>query len=198
MRRTLPLRHVATVAVALTACAFAVGGSPGPASTSTTTATKTTSMTSAASVVPGCRTRQLAVWVGVPGSGTAGSTYYELQLSNVSTTTCSLHGYPGVSAVTGTGRQLGSAAARDARFTPATVVLAPGTTAHAVLRVTDVSVFPPSRCRATTSAGLRVYPPNETASVTVPFPLHVCTTAVAPYLSVRTVRVGTGIPGHSQ
>jgi len=64
----------------------------------------------AAASAPGCATSDLMVWLGIPGDGTAGSTYYELELSNISHHTCTLFGFPGVSAVNRSGAQLGSPA----------------------------------------------------------------------------------------
>ncbi len=151
-----------------------------------------------AAASPPCRTSQLTLWIGLPGSGAAGSTYYELEFSNTSPTTCTLFGYPGVSAVGVNGRQLGSAAARDRAYSPTTVTLAPGVTAHAVLRVTNADIFAPAVCRPTTATGLMVYPPNQRSAVTVAFPLRACTTTGPTFLTTRVVRPGTGIPGYSQ
>ena len=66
-------------------------------------------------------------------------TYYTLEFTNVSDRTCSLYGYPEVSAYrdsADTGRQIGGAAIRNTSVRPQPVMLAPGATAHAVLRVT--------------------------------------------------------------
>lgn len=65
---------------------------------------------------PACGTAslQLTVDVGQADSG-AGSTYYPLDFTNTSGTSCELYGYPGVSFVTtpaGAGRQIGAAALR--------------------------------------------------------------------------------------
>ena len=147
---------------------------------------------------PACRTSQLVVWQGLPGSGTAGSIYYELQFSNVSSTACAMVGFPGVSAVSSTGTQLGSAAARDHSFAPRTVVLAPGATAHAVLRIVDAGAFPAASCRPVTATGLKVYPPNTTTAEVMPFRFAACSRKGPVFLYVRTVRPGAGIPGYSQ
>jgi hypothetical protein len=152
----------------------------------------------AANTTPGCHTAQLAVWRAAPASGVAGGWYYDLQFSNISSKTCGLYGFPGVSAVAANGHQLGSAASRDHRFAKSLVVLRPGSTAHAVLRLTDVSVYPPSTCKPTTAVGLRVYPPNTYTSVVVPLRFRACAEAGPTFLSVRTVRPGAGIPGYSQ
>ena len=43
-----------------------------------------------------------------------------------------------------------------------------------MLKVTESGNFPPSSCGPVTAAGLRVFPPNQKASRTVPFPFGVC------------------------
>jgi hypothetical protein len=55
------------------------------------------------------------------------------------------------------------------------VTLANGATAKAVLRITEAGNYPGSLCRRVTAAGIRVYPPNQTASKIVPFPFQACT-----------------------
>lgn len=147
---------------------------------------------------PGCRTSQLTVWRGDPGNGAAGSIYYELQFSNISTRSCSLFGFPGVSAVTAAGYRLGTPAVRDHAFSPTTVVLAPGTTAHAVLRVVNALNFPSTTCQPTTAAALKIYPPNQTAATVLAFRFPACAKAGPVYMYVRTVRPRAGIPGYSQ
>jgi hypothetical protein len=144
---------------------------------------------------PACATSQLTGWLGVPGNGAAGSVYYQLQLSNIGTSSCTLFGFPGVSAVNGSsGHQLGRAARRDYAKPATTQVLAPGATVHSLLRITDPGAI---GCPTATATGLKVYPPNQFAALFVPFRFQTCT---GPYrnLTVRVVRHGAGIPGYSQ
>jgi hypothetical protein len=93
-----------------------------------------------------------------------------------------------VSAVNLRGRQLGKAASRTSSPQPKLVTLADGATATEVLRIVDVSLFTPSACRPMTAAGLRVYPPNQTASKVIPFPLRACSRSGPVYLSVQAIR----------
>jgi hypothetical protein len=137
---------------------------------------------------PQCATSGLVVWMDTRGDGTAGSTYYKLKLTNLSGHACTLFGYPGVSAVNLAGHQLGRAAARNHARTPHTVTLANGATAIAVLQITNVDNFAASACHPVTAAGLRVYPPNRTASKVVPFPFRACSSSGPVYLSVQAVR----------
>src|SRR6202789_1197070 len=63
------------------------------------------------SSVANCLTRALKVSLGPP-NGAAGTTFYPLQFVNTGKTSCILKGYPGVSAVTSSGKQIGNAASR--------------------------------------------------------------------------------------
>lgn len=142
----------------------------------------------AAAPTPRCTTSGLVVWLDTQGDGAAGSVYYKLELTNLSPRACRLFGYPGVSAVDLGGRQLGSAAARNPSLTPRSVTLARGATATAVLQIAQALNFPASACHAVTAAGLRVFPPNQTASKVVPFPFRACSRAGPVYLTVQPVR----------
>jgi hypothetical protein len=143
----------------------------------------------AAAGMPGCATSGLVAWMDTQGDGAAGSIYYTLDFTNLSGHACTLRGYPGVSAVSLSGRQLGSPA-RWGTSPATTVRLASGATAYAVLRYSDVvtSGSGPRPCDAVTAAGLRVYPPDQTASKTVPFPLKACTRSGLVYMSVTPVQ----------
>ena len=61
----------------------------------------------AAATAPKCATSSLVVWLDTDGNGSAGSVYYNLEFTNLSARTCTLTGYPGVSAVGLGGGQLG-------------------------------------------------------------------------------------------
>jgi uncharacterized protein DUF4232 len=84
------------------------------------------------------------------------------------------------------GGALGSAASRDGS-TVRTVRVANGATARAVLRIVAAGNFPQSTCRRVAAAGLRVYPPNDTASKVIPFPFQACSRTGPAYLSVKAV-----------
>jgi hypothetical protein len=140
-----------------------------------------------AAKAPACATRNLVVWLDTNGDATAGSVHYELELTNLSTASCSLRGYPGVSAVDLGGRQLGTPAARNRRFAVRTIVLGPGRTASAALQIADTDVYSAKTCSATMAAGLRVYPPNQTASKTAPYPFRACSRPGPKYLQVTAV-----------
>jgi hypothetical protein len=142
----------------------------------------------AAATAPKCATSGLVVWLDTNGNGAAGSVFYNLEFTNLSGRSCSLTGYPGVSAVGLGGAQLGSAASRDRSRKPRTVTLKSGATATAVLRIVDAGNFSSTACREVTAAGLRVFPPNQAASRVVPFPFSACSRTGPVYLTVRAVQ----------
>ena len=125
---------------------------------------------------PRCKTAGLVMWLNPEDSGTAGSFYYKLEFVNLSGRTCTLAGYPGVSAVNLSGRQIGASAKREVTGQPHTVTLAPEGEATALVHVVDVGALP-SSCHPTAAAGFRVYPPGETVSKVVPYPFRTCSNA---------------------
>ena len=162
-----------SAAVACAAALAAVAATTSPAATTAST--------------PRCATSGVVIWLETQGNGALGSIYYNLDFTNLSGHSCTLHGYPGVSAVNLGGHTLGSAASRDNFHAPVLVTLASGATARAVLRIVEAGNFPASICRQVPAAGLRVYPPNQTASKVVPFPFSACSRSGPVYLSVRVV-----------
>jgi hypothetical protein len=117
----------------------------------------------------------------------------------VSGQTCTLYGFPGVSAVKSGGGQLGSAADRSPRYSELLVTLPPYETAHVVLRITDVGNFSPSACHPASSVvALRVYGPGDYRSMEVPFSFRACAKSGPIYLHVSPAIAGTGIPRYSR
>ena len=103
-----------------------------------------------------CPTSGLEAWLGL-----ARGTYYTLEFTNVSHRACSLYGYPQVSAYTDSqmaGGQIGSAAIRDTSVRPEPVMLAPGATAHSVLRIGVTGGTRASRLRAGDRRGTAGHP----------------------------------------
>jgi hypothetical protein len=151
----------------------------------------------ATSATPKCGLSDLRIWLGIPGDSAAGTTFEQLELSNISKHSCTLIGFPGVSAVGLGGHQLGSAAVRDHTDKKLLVTLARGATAHAVIGLTDPGFFPASACHPANAIGLRVFPPNDTKSTVVGFSFKACKTKGPKFLSTGTTVKGTGIPGFS-
>jgi hypothetical protein len=151
-----------------------------------------------AAAVPSCTalnrqgTSNMEVWLGDGlGGGVLGGYYYPLEVTNVSRHACTLDGYPGVSAYRANDTQAGPAAIRNGQ-PHRTVVLAPGATAHALLRISDWGALCSARVAA---AGLKVFPPGQTVSQTIEFPFGAC--AHRNVLSIGPLRAGVGIPGYT-
>jgi hypothetical protein len=157
-----------------------------------------------------CATSGLEAWLGLAQSagstsvtGTGGrlepdGTYYTLEFTNVSGRACSLYGYPEVSAYVGQGTggtQIGSAAARDTSVRPQPVTLAPGQTAHSVLRVTSTGTFQPTACAQVTAPELRIMLPDQVRPAFVPIHLPACSKKGPEFLSVQAIQPRPGIPG---
>ncbi|MGH2889529.1 MAG: DUF4232 domain-containing protein [Solirubrobacteraceae bacterium] len=149
---------------------------------SSSTSPATTSTRTRAGGTTECATSDLAASVG-SGNGAAGTAYYQLKLRNTSSTTCYERGYAGVSLLDSSGRQIGAAAVRETAGQPK-VVLPPGQTAYATLGVAEAGNFP-SSCGMTQSAELRVYPPNQTAKLTIPFRAQGCTNGADKLLHIN-------------
>lgn len=139
-----------------------------------------------------CAFSQTQIWLGDgDGGGAAGHVYLPLELSNIGHSSCTLYGFPGVSAVNSSGHQIGDDGSRSG---PAgTVVrLDPGATAHALLAIADWGAI----CtRGVPATGIRIYAPDQRSSQLVQFQFEVC--ASRSVLSVGPVRSGVGIPGYT-
>jgi hypothetical protein len=139
-----------------------------------------------------CRTTSLKLSLG-PSDGAAGHVFQALRFTNVSKVSCEIVGFPGVSYVTGTsGAQVGQPAQRDGAI-GAQITLKPGQVASTVLTLTDVGVFDASACKPTATRGLRVYPPDSTASMFIAQTGTGCAgTTPSAQLRVQTIKPGAG------
>ena len=151
--------------------------------------------------VPACSPSDLTAAVpSGAGGAAAGSTYYPLNLTNHSGKSCYLYGYPGVSFVTSpSGSQVGAAASRNPAVTPATVVLAPGQTAHVTVQVVNALNYSKSDCKPVTAHWLKIYPPGQYGALYVKFTAMTCSATLPAKLgsplSVDAVKGGAGKPG---
>jgi len=130
--------------------------------------------------------------------------YYTLEFTNISDRVCSLEGYPEVSAYAGSqaaggpaSGQIGGVAIRDTSVRPEPVTLAPGATAHSVLRVMTAGPVPARGCAQVTTEELRVILPREDSPAFVPVHIPVCSGRGRASLSVQAIQARAGIPGHS-
>jgi hypothetical protein len=142
----------------------------------------------AAAATKACPASGLVVWAGEePGGGAAGSVYYRIELTNLSTSTCALKGFPKVNAVDLKGRRIGAFATHEKGKKAKRVTLAPGQTAMATLRIVDALNFPAEKCKATTAAGLRVGIPGGSGNKIAPLVFETCARSVTKTLSVAPV-----------
>ncbi|PTR22838.1 uncharacterized protein DUF4232 [Rhodococcus sp. OK519] len=157
-------------ATSVTAAAAAATTKAAAASTAASAAAGTTT----AQQTSGCAVSELRLTLG-QGQGAAGSAELPLVFTNVSGRTCVLDGFPGVSYVQGgaDGAQVGAAATRSGSSAGA-VTLAPNAAATAMVRAVEVRNYPQDTCAPTPVSGLRVYPPNDTGSIFVPYSTTGC------------------------
>ena len=169
----------AVAAVALFSAAPAAFSAPRPAM--------------ATAAIPKCGPADLGVWVARDQMGAAaGTASFRLEFTNLSHHTCTLYGFPGVSARASSGRLLGNPARRDHAVKAQTVRLVPGATGYALLEYSDVVT---SNCPdKVTAAYLLVYAPDQHAANTAFWSLTACTTpGQKNFLSIRVIAPGIGV-----
>ena len=134
----------------------------------------------------GCATSALKVSLG-RANATAGTVFYPLKFVNKSKASCTLRGYPGVSAVTKSGKQIGKPARRSGgKFR--TVTLAPGKQQSSSVGIVDTGNFSAARCKPVTAAGMKVFPPNQGTAVTLKKKFSTCSSKASVSLQVRPVK----------
>ena len=161
-------------------------------------ATIAASASHASAVPPRCTRSQLTAWMAMPSLGLAAlTTYYDLEVSNVSRHGCALDGFPDVTAVSDTGRQLGSPAGRDANnYRARRVVIPAGGTAHFLLGITG-DAWSTSACRPTTAEGLRVVAPGTRGGMVFPYSFPACARRGPVYLWATPIAANVGIPRYN-
>jgi Protein of unknown function (DUF4232) len=183
--------HATTVRRVIAVAAAAVAGL---AISSAAYAATSSSAAPAAAAIPQCAAAfgqggNVSAWVPAnEDNGAAGTIRYPLEFTNISGHACSLFGYPGVSAVSSTGQQLGSPAGWGSLSGARPVVLAPGATAHTILAVQL------GRCDSVHAAvGLRIYLPDQRLATSAAFGFEACSSAGISYLGIiEPIRAGAG------
>jgi Protein of unknown function (DUF4232) len=177
---------------------------PAPSSAPATTPAPSAPASATASVgVAGCASTALKVKVNTAQSGAAaGSTYVPIDFTNIGSGTCTLFGYPGVSAVDSpSGSQIGRAATRNPAAAAALVTLVPGGVAHATIQVANAQNYSPSQCNPVTAHYLRIYPPNQFRAIYARYTVQVCSAklphTLGSQLHVYVVRPGAGKAGQA-
>src|SRR5262249_26482893 len=171
-----------TTTVAGTTTSARPTSTTGRATTGASTSSATTTATTAAS--NRCHTNELKGSLGSPTPG-AGNLYVPLVLTNTSTRSCVVAGYPGVSLLDAAGAQIEQPAQREPGFPENAVPLAPGGAASTVLHTTQEGIAP-GPCWPT-SAKIKVFPPNELEALVFPGEFKVCGNA----FTIRPLVAGT-------
>jgi hypothetical protein len=138
-----------------------------------------------------CTNANTDVWFADSGDGALSLIYYPVEFTNIGSKSCTMYGYPGVSAVNGKNKRLGPAATRsEATATPHTVTVKPHQTVSAELGIPPQGFVP---CKEGTAAGFRVYPPNETGGqLVLNLSFSVCKNKST--LTIGPVTKGIGVP----
>ncbi|MCX5329481.1 DUF4232 domain-containing protein [Streptomyces sp. NBC_00140] len=135
-------------------------GTTGVSSVEPTATASTPSPATSTSGTPGrstrCHTSELEATLGRNDPG-AGQENFPVILTNTSSRTCTLHGYPGAAFVDASGEQLGPDPKRTPG-TPATVKLAPGQNAWSGITFSNPEI---SGARTANPDALLVTPPDE-------------------------------------
>jgi hypothetical protein len=184
VRRLIAVAAAAVAGLAISSAAYAATSSPAAP---------------AATAIPQCAAAfgqygNVSAWVPAnQGSGAAGTFYYPLEFTNISGHACSLYGYPGVSAISGTGQQLGSPAGWSSLSGARRVVLAPGATAHTILAIRDVYVYTERACDPADAVELRIYLPDQRLATSAAFSFKACSRAGIVYMGIdEPIRAGAG------
>jgi hypothetical protein len=187
----LPARSITRRLFAAAAAAAAAG-----AIASAACAASSPPAAHAAPVIPACTgTTSLGAWIAVSlGSEASGTTYYPLEFTNTGGYTCSLSGYPVVSAISRAGVRLGSPAGRGLLTIAPRVVLAPGATAHTTLAYHGRLVSTGGGCGPVdTAVELRVYLAGQKRATYAAFGFQACSHAGPVYLTItEPIRAGVG------
>ena len=187
-RRLAIAAALASAAALIPAASLAATTSPARTSPARTSPARTSPAPATAASPPACSTAGLVTWISYD-QGAAGTFYYALNFTNLSGHACTLRGHPGVSAVGLSSAQVGARArwGNPGNAKLRTVKLGNAATATAVLAITDVGVFPGKTCRQVMAAGLRVYPPGQSASKVIPYPFSACSTR-QPFMTAGLVQ----------
>jgi hypothetical protein len=164
-----------TVTVTATPSASGHSGDPAPpASTPAGPPTQPAAPTRTPGGPPTCLASVLRASLG-PSEGAAGTIYQTVVLTNASSATCSLYGYPGVSFVTSIGgSQIGAPASRNPLRSPLLVTLRPGQSADTRVGVAQAADYPRRTCQPLAASWLKIYPPGDYGAVYLKYKAQAC------------------------
>jgi len=143
--------------------------------------------------VPSCEVSGLSISL-TPPLGSAGALHYQLVFKNISSSTCTLYGFPGVSFLDGHGRQIGPPAEEGTAVSRPVVTLTPGSAGYVTLYVTDPGI-PPCAGPGTVDR-IRIYPSASytSAEIAPVAGMQVCTSLNAANYTASTVGPVTAAP----
>lgn len=136
-----------------------------------------------------CHTSELGAAVGRNDPG-AGQENFPVVLTNKSSRTCTLRGYPGAAFVSASGSQLGPDPRRESG-SPVTITLKPGQSAWAGLTFSNPEI---SEAKTATPAALLVTPPDERDQLKVAWTAGaVPVSGNSSAVSLTVLRPGSGV-----
>lgn len=167
-----------------TPSASSTSASPSATASTTPSQSPTPTTTSAPPAAVGqCKAASLTAATDATGGGAAGSVYEKLILTNSGTAPCIVEGFAGVSLTAdANGEPIGEPATRVTTTPVTKIELAPGKSAWAEIRYTQAGNY--GDCTKVPAAGLRIYPPNDTASLFVAEQHDACSNAGIKLLTV--------------
>jgi heme/copper-type cytochrome/quinol oxidase subunit 2 len=187
------LQVIATGAATVAAAVLLAACSSGPGHANTTTTTEAPTTTSAPTTTtteaptttsapttttsPTTKCQLAGLHIAHTGSeGAAGTEENTFSIANVSSTTCTIYGYPGMALLDASGNMLptnvvrgGGTGATD--MAPSTVTLPPGSTAYFNVTSSDVTT---ATTTCSSGAQVEVTPPTNTTHVTLSVAIDAC------------------------
>jgi Domain of unknown function (DUF4232) len=165
-QRVLAISSLTSIALIAAACGTVAAHGPGAPGKTVTVTSPGPTHTVKVRVTPRpartapCSTADLKLTIGQE-NGAAGTVYYPVEFTNISSSTCTMYGFPGVAFVTSPGSGVIGAPAGRSAAAPALITLRPGMTAHATLAVSDERIADACSQHQVPVRWLQVYPPNQ-------------------------------------
>lgn len=119
-----------------------------------------------------CAPQNLSIKMG-SSDGAAGTMYRHVVVTNKTTRSCTIAGYPTVFLASANGAILGQGAGAAATYAPTKIKLAPKASAYSAIGIPNSGNFDAGACTAV-SAGLRLFIPSAETSLDVPFSAANC------------------------
>lgn len=169
-------RQVVTVVGALVAGFLFAACSSGSGRSAATTRPSSTTSSPVSAQAEGCLSSQLSA-SAYQGSGAGGHEAVVVVLTNTSSTTCTLHGYP-ITAwfIDADGTRLGAVVTQQVAPSPVTVTLTPRQRASTTVWTDNPGVPSPSYCNPVTASAVAVEATSDGIPLTAMVDIAVCST----------------------